>query len=326
MATPRTFRTLAAIALGASALASVVGCGEDADPASRITTLRVIAVRADKPYAKPGDTVHLDSIWYDGLDPDLTKRSRTWAWTMCVNPPSTDVVSCFAKVAKDAAATGRAPPFAIGNDTDTFQLTIPGDAISSLPEPARVFAEVGVILIVCPGDLKLPDATTPITPGTFPVKCIDPSGRELGLDEFEAGVKRIFVRESTTNANPKIDSITWDGATWAAGDVKSASACDTTGNRYDRCDSSLAHDLALNVTPDSFESGTDEFGQSFVEQLVTQYYATEGIFQYDVKVSQDPGTSWVARTKASGTQVRMWLVARDNRGGVTWDERRVNVQ
>ncbi len=312
--------------LVALALATLVGCGADLDPASRITTLRVMAVRADKPYAKPGDTVKLDALWYDGLDPTRTQRSRQWAWTTCVNPSSTDVLGCFAKIAQDAQQTGKAPQLALGSDLDTYSFTVPADALSSLPAPSRVYAEVGVVLVVCPGTLQLPDPSVGFQLGTFPVQCIDASGRSLGLDEFVAGLKRVFVRASTTNQNPKIDSITWDGAAWAASDVKSVAACDTTGNRYDRCSASLTHQVALNVTPDSFESGTDEFGNAYTEQLITQYYATEGIFEHDVKLASDPSTGWVARKKASGGTVLMWLVARDDRGGVTWDERKIEVQ
>ncbi len=308
------------------ALATLSACGEDADPGSRISTLRVMAVRADKPYAKPGDTVNLDALWWDGLDPDRTQRARSWAWATCVNPTGSSVVECFAKIASDAQKTGKPPQFALGSDLDVFQLTVPSDVLSSLPDPAKVYAEVGVVLIVCPGTLQLPDPQAGFTPGTFPIQCIDPSGRSLGLDEFEAGLKRVFVRASSTNANPKIDAITWDGAAWAASDTKTVSACDTTGNRYDRCDASLAHQVALTVTPDSLESGTDEFGQTYDEQIVMQYYATEGIFEYDVKLAKDPQTGWVARSKAKGSTIHMWMVARDNRGGVNWDERKISVQ
>jgi hypothetical protein len=244
-----------------------------------------------------------------------------------VNPSSSSVVACFAKIAQDAAATGKPPQFGVNLSgvPDTFTVSVPSDTISSLAAPARVYAEVGVVFIVCPGTLQLPDPQAGYSPGTFPIQCIDETGRSLGLDEFEAGLKRIFVRTKDTNANPVIDSVTWDGGAWPASDVKSVSACDTAGNRYDRCDASLAHQVAVNVTPESFESGTDEFGASFTEQLIAQYYATEGIFEYDVKVAKLPETGWVARSKAKGSTIRMWLVARDSRGGVSWEERKITV-
>jgi hypothetical protein len=322
-------RRLAALALAMTALSQLVACGADSDPASRITTLRVIAVRADKPYAKPGETVNLDTIWWDGLDPDQKSRPRQWAWTTCVNPSGSGVTDCFAKIVADAQKTGKPPLFTLstpGIDAPTFSLTVPADTLTSLPEAARVYAEVGVVLIVCPGTLQLPDPSAGYTPGSFPIQCIDSTGRALGLDEFEAGLKRVFVRATTPNSNPVIESITWDGAPWAEGDVKTVSACDTDGNRYDKCDASLAHEIATNVTKESFESGTDEFGTPYEEQLVTQYYATEGLFEYDVKVAKEPKTHWVARSKAKGQTLHLWFVARDNRGGVTWQERQVQVQ
>jgi hypothetical protein len=321
----RPLGSLAALA-GIASLATLVACGDDAAPGSRISTLRVIAVRADKPYAKPGDVVKLDALWWDGLDPDHTKRARTWAWATCVNPTGTGIADCLTKIVQDAATTGKPPQFAFGSDLDTFQLTVPDDALSSLPPQARTYAEVGVVLIVCPGTLQLPDAQTKLSPGAFPVQCLDADGRSLRLDEFEAGLKRVFVRATTPNSNPTIASVSWDGATWAPGDVKTASACATDGNRYDRCDGSLTHRIAANVTPESFESGTDEFGQTYEEQLVAQYYSTEGIFEYDVKVAKAPESGWVARSAAKGTTVRMWLVVRDNRGGVSWEERQVKVE
>lgn len=328
-ATRSFVRRLALLALGVAGLPGLVACGADSDPASRISTLRVVAVRADKPNAKPGEVVNLDALWWDGLDPDQKSRPRQWAWTACVNPSGSGVTDCFAKIVTDAQKTGKPPQFTIsppGTDAPTFSLTIPSDAISSLPEAARVYAQVGVVLLVCPGTLQLPEAGASLTPGQFPIQCIDDTGRSLGLDEFEAGLKRVFVRASTPNANPTIESITWDGAPWAAGDVKTVSACATDGNRYDECDESLGHEIATNVTKESFESGTDEFGATYEEQLVAQYYATEGIFEYDVKVAREPKTHWVARAKAKGQTLHMWFIARDNRGGVTWEERLVKVE
>lgn len=322
-----SLRRLAERTLAAGALAALSACGADADPGSRVTGLRVLALRADKPYAKPGDKVTLQTLWYDGLDPDGTKRTITAAWATCVNPTSSSVVACFAKIAQDAATTGKPPQFGVNLSgiPDTFTVDVPSDVISSLPEPARVYAEVGVVFIACPGTLKLPDPQAGYTPGAFPIQCIDATGRSLGLDEFEAGLKRIFVRSKDTNANPVIDSITWDGAAWPASDTKSVSPCDTDGNRYDRCDAALAHKVAVNTTADSLESGTDEFGAPFTEQLIAQYYATEGIFEYDVKVAKAPESGWVARTKAKGSTIRMWLIARDSRGGVSWEERKITV-
>jgi hypothetical protein len=148
----------------------------------------------------------------------------------------------------------------------------------------------------------------------------------LGIDQYIAGIKRIFVRSKDRNENPAIESVTWDGKPWAQDFVPEVTPCDTTDNRYDRCSGADAHEVAIQVTPGSFEAGTDEFGQSFVEQLVVQYYATEGLFEHDVRIAHQAPTNWVARKPAAGKTLDMWLVARDNRGGVVWATRKVKVK
>ena len=52
----------------------------------------------------------------------------------------------------------------------------------------------------------------------------------------------------------------------------------------------------------------------------------EGLFEHDVRVAKDPITKWVARKAAAGQTVTMWMVARDNRGGMTWATRQIRVK
>ena len=69
-------RGLVAIAF---ALPVLGACGSDFAPGSRITGLRVLAVQADKPYAHPGETVHLSA-----LTADTRERPVVWAWATCM--------------------------------------------------------------------------------------------------------------------------------------------------------------------------------------------------------------------------------------------------
>src|SRR4051794_17218690 len=103
-----------------SALALLSACGGDFDPGSRVTTLRILAVKADVPYAAPGQTVHLDAL---AFDPD--GRALTWGWGSCVDPASPSVVACI------DAMRGR--PFVMGAERATFDVAIPDDAITSVP-------------------------------------------------------------------------------------------------------------------------------------------------------------------------------------------------
>jgi hypothetical protein len=308
----RAFAAPLSAAAVVGALAS--GCGDDFDPGSRLVGTRVLAVQADRPYAPPGDTVTLRALAIDTLG-----RPLEWAFATCVDPTSATPAACFQKLAADAPRSAT-PPFTVGA-AGTASGTIPADALSRLPPEGRGSAYVGAVLVTCPGHIDFARST-----GAIPLGCVDASGRALGLDEFEIGVKRVFVRERDRNANPEIASVTWDGAPWAEEDVKDVAPCgSTTENRYDRCDGDK-HTLAAHVTEASFEQGTDELGAAFSEQLVIQHYDTEGIFEYDARVARSPETGWVARAGASGKTVTIYFVARDNRGGVSWAIRQVRVR
>jgi hypothetical protein len=73
------------------------------------------------------------------------------------------------------------------------------------------------------------------------------------------------------------------------------------------------------------EGGVDSFGVRFDEQLVVQYYSTEGTFGDGVRIASDPVTKWSARQQSAGKTVTMWMVLRDDRGGVDWATRTVIV-
>lgn len=298
----------------ASVTGVLAGCANDFDPGSRVTTLRVLAVQADQPFAAPGETVHLSALSHDPEG-----RAITWGWAACVNPLASTVGGCLAKIAADSAAGGQPPAVVTGADMTTFDFTIPGDALSSLPAASHASAGVGIVSVACPGALDL----APSDP-SVPFACRDAGGRELGLDEFVLGIKRIQVRESDHNANPAIASVTFDGAAWPATEVKTVGHCDSDGNLFDECNADK-HDIAAFVTPASFESGQDEFGAAFREDLITEYYATEGLFKDGVRISEDPTTRWVARKAAAGRDLTLWFVVHDNRGGVIWDMRQVHV-
>ena len=345
----------------ACALAMIAGCGQDFDPGSRVTALRVLAVSADarwdgtsaataasgQAWAKPGETVQLQSLWYVPKD---DTRGRTWVWARCVDPDSTTVIGCMASIAlelkriggdqaaQEAAFKKGESPFLTlppldgvgGIDIPHVSVKVPEDTLTRLPKEARRNATVGVLVIVCPGKVFINLRELGLR-NALPLKCLeDGTGRDLPLEEWVIGIKRIFVRDVDRNGNPAIARVTWDGKDWAEGDVKEVSPCQTDGNRFDRCTDQEHHDVAAVLTPESFETGVDsESGTPFTEQLIVQYYATEGLFEHDVRIARNPETAWTARSAARDLKdglVTMWFVARDNRGGVVWTQRTVHVK
>lgn len=302
-----------------ASLLALTACEEEFDPGSEITKMRVLAVQADSPFAGPGESVHLEALSYD---PEA--RPISWAWAVCADPASSSVEGCLANVALTTIETGEPPLLGMGEGQSSIDLTIAADAIERIPVEARAQAYVGVLSVACPGSLELAaNGTSPL----LPFRCTEAgTGRELGLDEAIVGIKRVFLREAERNQNPVIQAVRFDGEDWAADDVKEVDGCDIDDSTYDDCPGETKHRIAAVVDASSFETGSDEFGRDFTEQLIVQQYTEAGIVEDEVRVASDSETGWAARASASGSELRLWFVARDDRGGVSWAERRVRVR
>lgn len=297
-------------------------------------------------YARPGDEVQLELLWHD---PNATAK-RSWMWTTCVNPASTTVFGCFQKLAQDAAklppeqrlqlAHQRVETSAKtfeGNELAAdpardprtiFRVSIPADALKQFEGKsagAKKAASVGVVFLACPGNLQLKLEATASLRNALPVACLDAkTGEELGSDKFTIGIKRIFLREKDENNDPRINNVLFDGKPWPEAETRDVQAsCDPNEARFDRCDDPK-HDIALDLAQPFAEIGSDEFGEAYREQVVVQFYVTEGLFESDIKRAEDPRTRFAGRREKLGDQ-RMWIVIRDSRGGVSWLERMFRV-
>ncbi|HEY3253282.1 MAG TPA: hypothetical protein VGJ91_05015, partial [Polyangiaceae bacterium] len=298
-------------------LSSLLGCAPDFEPGSRVNSFRVLGQQTDLPFAKPGETVNISSLSYDPQG-----RSITWAWGACVNPDASTVQGCLDKIGADAAASGGSAVLSQGPELSSFSYTVPSNTLDVLPEAARASAMVGVLSIACPGDLNLDQESN-----NLPFSCKEAgTGRVLGLDEFIVGLKRIQVRATDRNQNPEIEQVLFDGADWPEAEVKQVIGCDTDGNDYKPCAEDTKHKIGARPTAASVESGRTEFGVDFTEQVIIEYYATEGVFEHEIKIAADPETGWAARKAASGKDLTLWMVVHDDRGGATWAERHVHVQ
>ncbi len=308
-------RTIAAAFL--LTLLGTFGCAPDFDPGSRVTSFRVLAQQVDQPFAAPGETVTVTSLSYDPQG-----RPVTWGWAACINPESASVTGCIDKLAEQASESGASPILAQGLEMSSFSYSIPGDALDAIPEAARAGALLGLMSVACPGDLS-------VTPGQngLPFKCLEAgTQRELAFDEFVVGLKRVQLRSTDRNLNPVVERVTFDGADWPEDEVKVVTACDTDGNDYAKCSAASKHALGAIPSAGSVETGRTQFGADFTEQVIIEYYATEGIFEYEIKIAAEPETHWAARKAASGKDLTLWMVVHDDRGGATWVQRQVHVQ
>ncbi|MBN9166344.1 MAG: hypothetical protein BGO98_27410 [Myxococcales bacterium 68-20] len=313
---PHTRALGRAFALFLFTLVGVAACGTDFEPGSRVVDFRLLAVAADKPFAAPGETVRLTTLHHEPFG-----RPLTWAWTTCPLPHDSTVNGCLARLA-ELARTSAAPPFTVEQGRSSFEVTIPPDILDGIPEEAKGNAIVGVVTIVCPGNLSLKDLAD-IRSSQLPFRCIEAgTGVELAYERYAVAVKRIYLYSRDKNQNPAIADVTWDGASWPEGEIKEARVCDFDSNSFEDCKGER-HEISVNAVPATAETGTSEYGTPFREDVVIQHYATEGVFEYDVKTLAQPKTRWAARARSRGQTITMWFVIRDNRGGVTWTSRQV---
>lgn len=184
-----------------SALA-LLGCAPDFDPPSKIQSLRVLAVRKDRPYARPGDTVELGMLL--ARDPEAVPRPVQILWLAgCENPPGDLYARCFEKLDPASVQSGQGLQ---------FSFSISPDIISRRPRPADrnqpPYGLAYVFFVACAGEVRALDPGETVA---FPFGCFSPSGKRLGADDFVAGYTSVFVYDRFTNQNPKITGFTIDG-------------------------------------------------------------------------------------------------------------------
>jgi len=282
------------------------------DPEYIIDTLRVLAVEPDSPFAAPGQTVNLTTLWGDPLG---NGRSITWAWGTCLNPGGTQITDCA-----NALQT-----LTLG--TDSFQVTVPLDALDGLSEPV---GELGVIFAACAGTIAL--AFDPVNGA--PVTCTDGTGAIVGRDGFMWGGTRLVVTTLETITNPTIDKVFIDGSEWAPGFVWPIQSCAATDPT--ECPPNAQHDLTYTATPDSLEMYQTPTGPATV-QLVGWFYVTQGTLAagYALPDTDDAGAPTLpptfdmsfAPTQSDLTHpVHLWLVMRNNLGGITFTDRQFSWQ
>ena len=347
------------------ALATAIsGCGQESDRPSDVHTLRVLAVRSETPFAKPGSTAELSMLAFDGSPrsrlADGSSRATSTLWIGgCVNPPGDDYRACMPYLHAVAAELGdanlangtipaNAPPGLVGWG-QAFTAEVPADIITSRPRAPDVVNPYGlevVFFAYCGGQLRQVggDSTK------FPLGCFDSrTGEELGRDDFEYGFYPLFSYASLDNQNPVLSSILFDGLSPGAScsdtlpcaegyHCGTESVCLPIVNRCAKpnADDCENHSLSIDVPRSSVEPAAVAHvaeADALPESLWVSYYANAGSFDQDARIINDPHSGWNDDTAGkwraqldSSREVRLWAVVRDNRNGVTWGSRDVWVE
>lgn len=349
-------RTLRAFVFATSVLTSMAGCDEPADRPSEIQSLRVLAVRSEQPFPKPGSEPLLEMLLEDrgaaAVLPDGGKRPVQVLWLApCVNPPGDLFYACYPAlqqaammIGDDGLRTGALPsgaPAGLAGFGLSFSPAIPPNVITSHPRGEGVVHPFGVVYVffaACAGELRsLPSADVRYE---LPIGCFRPgTDQALGQADFEFGFYPLYVYDDVSNANPPVVRVDFvkaaGGACGSDGSCEAGTACGKEG-------------LCLPVVPACREPDEDDcpshainpvLGPSPAEKAVTarlgddapletvwvDYYATAGSFDKDARVIHDVESgyadeyygAWRANAPV-GTEVRLYAVVRDNRDGVTW--------
>jgi hypothetical protein len=345
----RRASVLSILLLGCAA--ALGGCGtKDYDSASKVKTLRVLAVQKSPAYGVPSGTVALKMLYWDGKGDGARPIQSLWLGRppfACYDPPGDLYYQCFSQFGApsdaggappnddgvvdagfaDASADAQAPasPQKEGilppDPILTYSIPIPAKdtIVTRIREGSTPYGLAYVFFAVCAGQLGLSTSGSGL-----PLGCFDASHNQLGASDFVAGYSSVYVYETLVNQNPIVTGIVFDGTLAGQGPVPHVPRC-TEGDQ-DRCPT---RELAPVIDRASAEVDSDAKGpngETYLEQLWVQYYATSGAFTSASKLvndatqgwNDDHATSWRIATVAG--PARIWAVVHDNRGGVAWAE------
>lgn len=336
------------------AIAAVIACGAQGfDPASKVDSVRMFATRVDKPYAKPGETVTLETLFTDARRDKPRPAKLFWIPVVCMNPRDDLYYLCFipqqgdggtrllpaGPLADAGAGDGGVRPDAgagggsllsqipVGVDLspflpqgNTFSFRMPDDAIQP-----RVAAEpyglAYVFNILCAGKVILAERDPSGGPQQVPLQCVDENDEKLPPSDYVIGIQRVYAYDTKTNTNPVIEKVTLDGK-----DVDPA-----VGLVIDRCTGvSKRSDcpekkIDVRVSDTSWEDNPTPFDAEQVkEQVWVTYYSDQGDFDNEARLLFDTRRGRVSesdviyRAPYDAVDGTVWAVVHDNRGGAAW--------
>jgi hypothetical protein len=201
-------------------LALASGCGEDFDPASEVSGLRVLAVKKSSPYVRPGDRVDFDLLWHDS---EVGRPPPQIAWlAFCENPPGDLFEACFGQLPaltpEQLASRISLPEAGATAPNDSFSFVTSADLISSRPPPpegsAIPYGLNYVFFAVCAGELAMDMGSQ------IPFVCYEELDGVAGFSagdnrrdsrDFVIGYSAVFAYDELQNDNPRFTALEFGG-------------------------------------------------------------------------------------------------------------------
>ena len=335
-----------------------LACGPAAfDPIGKIESVRVLGMSADKPYAHPGDTVTVTLDTFDGRPPATDGATNDalvvyWLPLVCEDPPSDLYYACFTSLVTpqggDAGVPGKTGAFPSGVDISDFlqkgpqtTFTMPADAISQHAVTPGLPEQYGIVFLfamACAGRVR----TLPIDPQggngqTVPLGCFDSQGNQLGPDAYVFTYMRVYAYQNTTNQNPVINGVTFDGNPVDLNAGVVVDHCDQSGgskmSRTRVVDGGAAgpcdgHPMNVTVPDSSWELVTnlppEPDGTLLHEEIWADYYFTidntrdDGDLIFDSRTGRVPNSDNEYLAPTAPGQGRLFIVLHDSRAGASW--------
>lgn len=339
------------------ALAAAVGlllCG-CADPVifQTVHGTQVIAVQAEPPTARPGDSVSLELTYFDRTsfeDGGAGPKVEVLWLSGCHNPERDSPLSCLPALgraarlaisARDGGAVSEDEARAIAESTGfgtEYQLEVPNVPVAARVRSAGAlgYGISYVFYAVCRGKLM----ALPATPRRLPLACRDERGRNVPQRDFTLGYTAVFVFEQLTSRNPTVTGIELDGelvtrdACATDTDCRSSSALSyrcyegSCLPEVARCAGECTPHRIRPLVPDEAAEPDATSVRAFeppVRELVWVEYVGMGrvdrleslIVERDGQRRDSYAAEWTAPQRAFERPVPFWTVVKDSRGGTT---------
>ncbi len=309
-------------------LSSGLGCDGDFEKQSKLSGLRVLAVQADNPYPKPGDTVKLNMLWHDGKaeDPDPPRDVQILWIGGCYNPQGDLYYGCYPKLAEVfGQAESNPETLQLLGSGSSFSLKIPEDIISRRPvkEDVEPYGLSYVFFAACAGQVR------PITSADegIPLACFDSDGQRLGSDDFVPGYLSLYSYTGRTNQNPLLLGLSVNGQAGGETDEVSIPVC-ASGSCPEYEIKTLVDPASAEIDP----GAVDPDGNQLSEQLWVSYYASDGGLDRGARLVNDAVKGWNDDCGVKFTPPReakkvvVYGIVHDNRGGAAWAKRTIRVE
>lgn len=307
-------------------LALASSCASTFDPASELTGVRILGVRSETPYVRPGASFTAEVLAHDAR-PDRSRPMRLyWLDDVCLSPTDGKPDDCYRQLEARYPRRQDLTPLVTEGAQATF--VMPSGAIGASPAGPTLPTAL-VFVAACAGHLEMVGRAAGY-PASVPFACVDDRGRRLGADDSVFAFMRLYVSSDLANANPAPGGVTLDGVALPTDRATVLPRC--AASSVDDCP---ALRLAVTIGDESQEvdptSGPP--GGPFVsEQIWATFFATAGkleseaVILFDGRNGRTSGSDNEYRVPTAAGDVDLFVVTRDNRSGAAFQSFKLRVE